>query len=166
MIDLERQELIFGDKDTYPVEIPMVKAGGTYYINLDLALTDEVSGVHAPIRYLLDTGQSSAIQLPGTFATQFEGRVYWESGFNTLLGSSVECKVFPYGCVRIGNKWMGPFEVWVGGKSVEPAVGIAFFQNCKVQFDFEHNKLRLKRYESKGSSPFGALKPLGQMMAR
>lgn len=157
-IDMEQRELIFGDQDLYPVELPFAWSQGTIYVHLDTAFRAGGWGSRTKRRYLVDTGQSSAIQLPESYAAQFEGLVYWESGFFTLTGNAVPCKVFPYGRVKVGGEWVGPFEVSVGGADVEPSVGADFFQHCKVQFDFEHRILRIKRYSASGTSPF---KPLG-----
>lgn len=159
-IDLEHRELVFNDEDVYSVSMPFSWKEGTVYLDLPTSLRGDGLERPSAFRYLVDTGQSSAIQLPGSCASQFKGLVYWESGFFTLLGTSVPCKIFPYGRVKLGGEWVGPFEVWVGGAGVEPSIGVDFFRHCKVQFDFEHRVLRIKRYPAFGSAPFAPLSPL------
>lgn len=159
-IDFEQHEVVFNDDDSYPIETPFTWGGGTIYINLSTKFRGNSLESGERLRYLIDTGQSDAIALPESYASRFFGQVYWRGGFISLLGTHIQCKVFPWGSVQLGDTWAGPCEIRVGGKSVEPAIGGAFFDHCKVQIDFKQGMFRIKRYPAPNRSPFEPLKPL------
>jgi hypothetical protein len=160
-IDFERHEVVFDDDDVYPVELPFTWKDGTIYVGLTVKNSDGSPEPDERGKWLVDTGQSDAIVLPESYGPKFQGQVYWSAGVISTLGARTHCKLFPRGEVWLGGAWRGPFDMRVGGTSVEPAIGTGLFNRCKIQIDFEHRIFRIKRYAGGSNSPqaHGRLKP-------